>query len=106
MTYRLMVLGGTAATPADNTWVVRKRQRTDTSGREFCEVSEATSYASADAAKRAAAERGPEFVAVGRTPWQPAFPVASIAGLRGVQSFRESTQKANESPMVRIFEIK
>jgi len=37
-----------------------------------------------------AAERVPEFVAVGRTPWQPAFPVSGVSGLREIQSFRES----------------
>ena len=74
-------------------------------GREFCELSNAQSYATADEAKRAAAERGPGFIAVGRTPWQPAFPVPSVTGLREVQNFRESTQKASESPMVRIFEV-
>ena len=105
MVYRLMVLGGQGVTPMNNTWVVRTQQRNDAAGREFCEVANAQSYATADEAKRAAAERGPEFVAVGRTPWQPAFPVSAVTGLREIQSFRESTQKAGESPMVRIFEV-
>jgi len=105
MVYRLMVLGGQGVTPVNNTWVVRTEQRHDAAGREFCEVSNAQSYASADEAKRAAATRGPGFVAVGRTPWQPAFPVGAVTGLRAVQDFRESTQKPNESPMVRIFEV-
>jgi oligosaccharyl transferase (archaeosortase A-associated) len=106
MVYRLMVLGGKAVTPANNTWVVRTDQRQDAAGREFCEVSNAQSYATADEARQAAAARGPGFIAVGRTPWQPAFPVPGVTGLREVQSFRESTQKPNESPMVRLFEIK
>ena len=105
MVYRLMVLGGQGVTPMNNTWVVRTQQRNDAAGREFCEVANAQSYATADEAKRAAAEHGPEFVAVGRTPWQPAFPVSGVSGLREIQSFRESTQKAGESPMVRIFEV-
>ena len=105
MVYRLMVLGGMGTASANNTWVVRKQQRLDTTGREFCEVSNAQSYPSADEAKRAAASRGPEFVAVGRTPWQPAFPVAGVAGLRLVQEFREAQQKPNETPMVRVFEV-
>ncbi len=105
LVYRLMVLGGLPAAPASNTWVMRKQQRLDTSGREFCEVSEAQSYATADEAKRVAATRGPAFVAVGLTPWQPAFPVAGISGLRVVQEFREPQLKPNETPMVRIFEL-
>lgn len=105
MAYRLMVLGGTGTAAANNTWVLRKQQRLDTTGREFCEVSNAQSYSSADEAKRVAASRGPEFVAVGRTPWQPAFPVASVTGLRLVQEFREAQQKPNETPMVRVFEV-
>lgn len=105
MAYRLMVLGGAPAAPVDNTWVVRRQQRRDGDGREFCEISEAQPYASADEARRAAAGRGPEFVAVGRTPWQPAFPVPGVNGLRLVQEFREPQQKPSEAPMVRIFEI-
>jgi asparagine N-glycosylation enzyme membrane subunit Stt3 len=105
MAYRLMVLGGQPATPENNTWVVRKRMVLDTSGREFCDVSGARSFATADEAKKEAARLGPEFVAVGRTPWQPAFPVPAIAGLRLAQEFRDPQQKANESPMVRVFEM-
>lgn len=105
MAYRLMVLGGQGASPVNNTWVVRKRQRVDSSGREFCEVSEAQSYASAGEARRAAAGRGPEFVVAGRTPWQPAFPVPAVTGLRLAQEFRAPHQKPNESPMVRVFEV-
>jgi len=105
MAYRLMVLGGAASAPVNNTWVVRKQQRSDTTGREFCEVSDAKSYASAGEAKQAAALRGPEYVAVGRTPWQPAFPTSGITGLRLVQEFREPQQKPDEAPMVRVFEI-
>ena len=100
-----MVLGGQAAAPANNTWVVRKRMKLDTSGREFCEVSSARLFATADEAKREAARLGPEFVAVGRTPWQPAFPVPAVAGLRLAQEFRDPQQQANESPMVRVFEV-
>ncbi|MGE0866779.1 MAG: hypothetical protein AB7P34_22980, partial [Vicinamibacterales bacterium] len=81
-------------------------QRRDGDGREFCELSEAQSYASADEARRVAAERGPEFAAVGLTPWQPAFPVPGISGLRLVQEFREPEQKPGEAPMVRIFELR
>ncbi len=105
MAYRLMVLGGVPAAPVDNTWVVRTQQRRDDKGREFCELSEGQSYASADEARRAAAARGPEYAAVGRTPWQPAFPVPGITGMRVVQEFREPQQKPNEAPMVRIFEV-
>ncbi len=105
MVYRLMVLGGRGVVPVDNTWVVRKQQRRDVNGREFCEVSEAQRYASADEARRVAAGRGPEFIAVGRTPWQPAFPLPGITGLRLAQEFREPQQKANEMPMVRVFEV-
>jgi len=105
MTYRLMVLGGMGANPVNNTWVVRKQQRVDGTGREFCEVSQPQSYPTADEAKRAAANRGPEFVVVGRSPWQPAFPVPGTTGLRVVQEFREPQQKPNESPMVRVFEV-
>jgi len=105
MAYRLMVLGGAAAQPADSTWVVNLVDRTDTNGRQFCEVANRWQYANSEAAKRSAAQRGPGFEAVGLTPWQPAFSVPAIQGLRVAAEFRDPGQKANESPMVRIFEV-
>ncbi len=39
MAYRLMVLGGAAASPTHNTWVVHLENRVDGTGRAFCEVS-------------------------------------------------------------------
>jgi asparagine N-glycosylation enzyme membrane subunit Stt3 len=105
MIYRLMVLGGAAAAPVNNTWVVQKVQRVDATGREFCEVLNPQSYATAAEAKRIAASRGPQFEAVGLTPWQPAFPVAALTGLRVAQEFREPQQTLSETPMVRVFEV-
>jgi hypothetical protein len=105
MAYRLMVLGGQAAQPSHNTWVVELRTRTDTNGREFCEVANRWSYPRSDAAKQTASQRGAGFEAVGLTPWQPAFDVPALQGLRMAKEFRDSSQKVNESPMVRIFEV-
>ena len=105
MVYRLMVLGGAAATPANNTYVVETRDRVDTNGRRFCEVVGRTQHATADEARRAAEQRGARFQAAGLTPWQPAFPTKAIAGLREVASFRDAGQKDSEAPMVRVFEV-
>ena len=105
MVYRLMVLGGAAATPTNNTYVVETRDRVDTNGRRFCEVVGRTQHATADEARRAAEQRGAGFQAAGLTPWQPAFPTKAITGLREVASFRDAGQNESEAPMVRIFEV-
>ena len=105
MVYRLMVAGGVSVRPNNNTYVVETRQRVDVSGREFCEVVSRTLYPTPDEARQAAAARGPNFKAVGLTPWQPAFPVDAVTRLREVASFGEPTQQAGETPMVRIFEV-
>jgi hypothetical protein len=105
MAYRLMVLGGAAAVPDNNTYVVELRNRTDIAGREFCEVVSRLQFATADEAKAAAAQRGSGFHVVGLTPWFPAFPVAAITGLRQVAEFRDASQQSGESPMVRFFEV-
>jgi oligosaccharyl transferase (archaeosortase A-associated) len=105
MAYRLMVLGGAEAQPANNTYVVQIRQRTDVSGRSFCEVADRWQYAQPEEAKLTAKQRGAGFEAVGMTPWQPAFSLPAIAGMRVAAEFREPGQKANETPMVRIFEV-
>jgi dolichyl-diphosphooligosaccharide--protein glycosyltransferase len=105
MAYRLMVLGGAAVQPDNNTFVVNTRQRQDISGRSFCEVMNRWQYASPEEAKANAAQRGAGFEAVGLSPWQPAFNVPAINGLKVAREFRDPAQKANESPMVRIFEV-
>lgn len=105
MAYRLMVLGGEAARPVNNTWVVRIVPREDATGRRFCEVTERQVFATPDDAKAAAAARGSDFQAVGLTPWQPAFAVDAVGGLRLVKDIRGPHQPAGEAPMVRIFEV-
>ena len=105
MVYRLMVLGGAASRPVNNTFVVNIQQRQDVSGRSFCEVVNRWQYADAEEAKVTASQRGAGFEAVGLTPWQPAFSVAAITGLKAASEFRDPAQKANESPMIRIFEV-
>lgn len=105
MAYRLMVLGGEASNASNNTWVVNIVERSDVNGRRFCEVASRWQYSNPEEAKRTASQRGPGFEAVGLTPWQPAFSVPAIRGVRVAAEFRDPAQKANESPMVRIFEV-
>ena len=105
LVYRLMVLGGTAVTPTNNTYVVQTRDRVDSNGRPFCEVVSRTQHATAAEAKQVAQQRGAGFKAVGLTPWQPAFQTQSISGLREVASFRDGGQQTTEAPMIRIFEV-
>ena len=103
--------GPRIATPSNmpwycgNTFVVATRQRQDVNGRSFCEVVDRKQFASPEEAKATAAQRGAGFEAVGLTPWQPAFSVPAISGLKVAKEFRDPAQKANESPMVRIFEV-
>ena len=105
MAYRLMVLGGAAALPENNTYVVELRDRVGLNGLHFCEVASRTQFAAADQARAAAQQRSRGFHAVGLTPWLPAFPVPALTGLRQVADFREPAQRVGEPPMVRIFEV-
>jgi hypothetical protein len=105
MVYRLMVAGGGPVTPANNTYVVETRPRVDSSGRRFCEVVSRAVFATAAEARQAAAQRGPNFRAVGLTPWQPAFPVEAVKGLREVARFGDPTPQVGETPMVRVFQV-
>lgn len=105
MVYRLMVLGGRHSAPVNNTFVVNIAQRQDVNGRTFCEVVNRWQYSTPEAAKASAAQRGAGFEAVGLTPWQPAFAVPAIAGLKVASEFRDPAQKPGETPMIRIFEV-
>ena len=93
MAYKLMVLGGAAASPENNTYVVELRDRVDLSGRQFCEVASRTQFATAEQAKAAAAQAWQRLPSGGLTPWFPAFPVAAVTGLRQIADFREPAQK-------------
>jgi hypothetical protein len=105
MAYRLMVLGGEGASPVNNAYVAEIRDRRDASGRPFCEVVGRTRFERPADAKRAAAERGAGFEAVGFTAWQPAFDLLPITTLELAAEFRDPAQKQNETPMIRIFEL-
>jgi hypothetical protein len=105
MVYKLMVLGGVAAEPSNNTWVVQVNDRIDAQGRRFCEVVNRWQYPRSEEAKLTASQRGAGFEAVGLTPWQPAFSVPAITGLRIASEFRDPAQPPNESPMVRVFQV-
>ena len=104
MVYRLMVAGGKQITPANNTHVVNIRDRSDNTGRRFCEVTGRQAFPTEESA-RADAEKISGARVVGLSPWQPAFHVQPITGLRIAQEFRDPKQKPNETPMVRIFEV-
>lgn len=105
LVYRLMVAGGKSVTPVNNTYMVETRQRVDVNGRQFCEVVSRTPFRTPGEARDAAAKLGANFRAVGLTPWQPAFNVEAVTGLREVASFGDPTQQAGETPMVRIFQV-
>jgi len=105
MAYRLMVLGGAAVSPVNNTWVVETRERTDLGGRRFCEIANRWQYERPEEAKLSASQRGAAFEAVGLTPWQPAFASPAVTGLKLAAEFRDPAQGAKETPMVRIFEV-
>lgn len=105
MAYRLMVLGGQATKPENNTYVVQIQHRTDVDGDSFCEVVNRWPFPNPEAAKLAASQRGAGYEAVGLTPWQPAFSTTAIAGLTLASEFRDPHQQTSESPMVRIFEV-
>jgi len=105
MAYRLMVLGGQAAQPANNSYVVHIQDHADVNGRSFCEVTDRWQFPTPEAARLVASQRGSGYEAVGLTPWQPAFPTPAITGLKPASEFRDPMQSPSESPMVRIFEV-
>jgi oligosaccharyl transferase (archaeosortase A-associated) len=105
MTYRLMVLGGQSASPANNTYVVKVTNLTDVTGRRFCALEERQVYETAAAAAAAASQKGAGYRVVGLNPWRTAFPLDAISGLRVAKDIRQPQQPPTEVPMVRIFEV-
>ncbi len=105
MAYRLMVLGGQAAQPVNNSYVVHIQDHTDVNGRGFCEIADRWQFPTPEAAKFVASQRGSGYEAVGLTPWQPAFFTPAMTVLKVASEFRDPSQLPSESPMVRIFEV-
>ncbi len=107
MAYRLVVMGGAPAVPANATSVLVVADRTDQSGLRFREILSATTHPTIEAAR--AAERtlsvAGHTVIVGLDPWRPAFPVEGLIGLRQVHESRTADQKPGEAPWVRVFEV-
>jgi dolichyl-phosphooligosaccharide-protein glycotransferase len=107
MAYRLMVLGGAAARPANSTSVLVVVDRSDPAGLPFREVVSQMTFATYEAALQAAQLP----TAVGRTvvagldPWQPAFPVERVTTMRQLHESRSPDQKPTEAPRVRLFEV-
>jgi hypothetical protein len=104
MVYRLMVLGGAAAEPASQPWVVRTQNRVDDTGRAFCELTDRRVFRTLADAQRAAETGGGEVV--GMDPWHSAFPMPPITRLRQVFEARSAQQTPAEAPMVRVFEVR
>jgi asparagine N-glycosylation enzyme membrane subunit Stt3 len=107
MAYRLTVIGGAAATPANATSVLTFADRTDTRGEPFREVLTQNTYATYEAAlQAAAATQSPQAVIAGLDPWQPAFPLQRLSSFVELHAVRTPEQKDTEAPWVRIFELR
>ena len=107
MAYRLGVLGGAAGAPANSTSVIVVTDHTDESGLQFTEILARTTYATFDAAVKAA--HVPPAVGraliVGLDPWRPAFAVAPLTALRQavrIENPRAETQRGRVGAGVRV----
>jgi dolichyl-diphosphooligosaccharide--protein glycosyltransferase len=105
MTFRLVVLGGTSATPVNATTVLTVADRVDGQGAGFREVIAQRTYPTYEDALAAAAA-GEQTVIVGLDPWQAAVPVPALTTLTLRHDIRTAAQQPTESPWVRIFEVR
>ena len=107
MAYRLGVLGGRAAVPANATTVVTLADHTDARGFRFREVVNEQRFATYEAARSVVMASGSrETLLAGLDPWQTAFPLPPLAALTEVHQVRTPEQKPTEAPWVRIFQVR
>lgn len=107
MAFRLAVLGGRLAIPANSTTVVTRAERTDTRGMRFCELVTERSVPTYQAAvEHAAALSALQPVVAGLDPWRAAFPIAPVDSLIEVHATRTPEQRPTETPWVRVFEVR
>ena len=107
MVYRLAVLGGASATPANATFVVTLAEHTDARGFTFREVVSQRAFPTYDAALAVATAEKPSNVRIaGLDPWQAAFPLPALTRLSEIHQVRTPEQKPSESPWVRLFQVR
>ena len=107
MAFRLVVLGGASATPANATTVMTVSDRVDGQGARFREVISQRTYPTyEDALAAAVTPGGGQPLLVGLNPWQAAVPVPALMSLTLRRDFRTPAQQATESPWLRIFEVR
>jgi hypothetical protein len=107
MAYRLIVLGGAAATPAGATAVVTLTER-EANGQRFCEIITERTFATYETARAVAAATPSGATTTrlaGLDPWQAAFPISALTSVHEVHAVRTPDQKPTESPWVRIFAV-
>jgi oligosaccharyl transferase (archaeosortase A-associated) len=106
MAFRLSVLGGAGAVPANSTAVIIVADRVDGRGLQFREIVSEQTYVTFAAAQRALAAAGSSASIVGLDPWRVAFPVEPLQSLVEVNAVRTVEQKPTEAPWVRIFAVR
>lgn len=106
MAFRLSVLGGAAATPANSTTVILLADRVDGRGVRFRELVTERTFATFDAARQAVTQSPTGTFIVGLDPWQAAFPIEGLRWLVPLHESRTLEQKPGEAPWVRIFEVR
>jgi oligosaccharyl transferase (archaeosortase A-associated) len=105
MAYRLVVLGGRAATPANASTVITVADRTDGTGRAFREILTEHTLATHYVATLAAAEGGARTLIVGLDPWRAAFPVEALSSFVELHQARTPDLSPSTTPWVRVFQV-
>lgn len=106
MVYRLSVVGGSQATPADATTVITVGNRVDSNGVRFRELLTQQTFVTYDAARQAMGSSASERLIVGLDPWVSAYPLPPLGSLTQVFDARTAEQQPTEAPWVRVFQVR
>jgi dolichyl-diphosphooligosaccharide--protein glycosyltransferase len=106
MAFRLSVLGGAANASTSGATVIILADRVDANGFRFREIVSEAAFDTFDAARRAVdLAGGPAFI-VGLDPWRSVFPLEPLRSLVEVHAARTADQKNDETPWVRVFQVR
>jgi asparagine N-glycosylation enzyme membrane subunit Stt3 len=106
MAFRLSVLGGAGALPANSTSVIVVADRVDARGLHFRELVSEQTYVTYEAAQRALGDRGASAAIVGLDPWRTAFPIEPLQSIVPIHAVRTAEQRTTEAPWVRVFRVR
>lgn len=106
MAFRLSVLGGAGNFSTRGATVMTLVDRADASGFRFREIVNEVTFDDYDTARQVIDASNASATIVGLDPWRSVFPIEPLRSFVEVHAVRTPEQKPDETPWVRVFQVR